>query len=499
MAQGIGVDDGPALHGIALAGDGARPVEGAVPPIRRIGRRSILSYGFGAVAYGVKDNGFATFLLLFYNQVIGLPSASVGFVVMCALIFDAFVDPAVGFLSDRTRSRWGRRHPWMIGSAVPIAAGWVLLWNPPAMSDSATLAWLFVLAVVVRTAVSAYEVPSMALTPELSADYDERTRIMAYRYLFGWAGGLGMLVVAYAVFLRPEAGQVSGLLNRSGYAGFAIAGAVLMFAAIIVSAWGTRHEIPRLPRAPDRRETIAENFRELGQTVRNRAFVTLMAAGLCFYSAQGIGFALSNYLYTFVWRFSANGFVILSGVLFAGVSVAFLVAPRVARRIGKPRAAAGFMLAASLLLAAPYLLRLAGLFPPPDDPLMFPLLMAIYVCNTACSVSSTMLGASMMADVVEHSEIQTGRRSEGVFFAGGFFVQKCTGGLGIFASGLILAAVGFPAQATPGAVAAGTIDRLTLSFALIYLALGFAAALLYSRFPFGRAEHDARVAALAQG
>ena len=71
------------------------------------------SYGFGAVAYGVKDAGFGTFLLLFYNQVVGLPSATVGLVIMMALLIDAFVDPAVGFFSDRTRTKWGRRHPWM--------------------------------------------------------------------------------------------------------------------------------------------------------------------------------------------------------------------------------------------------------------------------------------------------------------------------------------------------------------------------------------------------
>ncbi len=155
----------------------------AVPAARRLRSGAMGSYAFGAVAYGVKDAGFGTFLLLFYNQVVGLPSATVGLVVMVALLIDAFVDPAVGFLSDRTRTRWGRRHPWMYGSALPIMVGWVLLWNPPAgWGQGATLGWLFACAVLVRTAVSAYEVPSVALTPELSSDYDERTRIMAWRY-----------------------------------------------------------------------------------------------------------------------------------------------------------------------------------------------------------------------------------------------------------------------------------------------------------------------------
>ncbi|MCW3836559.1 MFS transporter [Sphingomonas canadensis] len=471
----------------------------ALPPVRRIGQSTMLAYGFGAAAYGVKDFGFSTFLLLFYNQVLGLPSAQVGFAIMCALILDAFVDPAVGFLSDRTRSGWGRRHPWMYASALPIAVGWVLLWNPPALSQGALLVWLFAMAVVVRSAVSCYEVPSQALSPELSADYDERTRIMAYRYLLGWAGGLTMLVASYGWLLAPAPGQESGLLNRDSYLGFSIAGALAMVTAILVSARGTHHEISRLPRPDIQRQTLGEHFAELLETVRNRAFLTLMGAGLCYYSAQGISFALSNYLYVHVWRMQGQEFQWLAASLFVGVALAFFVAPRVAKRVGKPAAAMAFMGGASVLIATPYLLRLAGLFPGPDSAVMLPLLFGIFTINAACSVSSTILGASMMADVVEHSEADTGRRSEGVFFAGGFFVQKCTSGLGIFAAGLILALVGFPEAAAPGSVPAPTIDRLTIAFALLYIGLGFGAAMLYRRFPFGKDEHEARIERMAGG
>ena len=159
----------------------------ATPARRRLSTWTTASYGFGSVAYGVKDAGFGTFLLIFYNQVVGLDASTVGLIIFIALVCDAFVDPLIGVLSDRTRGRWGRRHPWMYSAALPIAIGWLLLWNPPHLSSGATLAWLFVTAVVVRSAVSCYEVPSQALTPELTSDYDERTRITSYRYLFGWA------------------------------------------------------------------------------------------------------------------------------------------------------------------------------------------------------------------------------------------------------------------------------------------------------------------------
>jgi GPH family glycoside/pentoside/hexuronide:cation symporter len=476
--------------------DSLSPGPASLPPVRRVGRVTTLAYGFGAIAYGVKDFGFSTFLLLYYNQVLGLPAAKVGLAIMCALLLDAIMDPLIGFLSDHTRGRWGRRHPWMYASAVPIAVGWLLLWNPPHWSQDALLVWVFVSAVLVRTAVSAYEVPSQALTPELSADYDERTRITAYRYLFGWAGGMMSLFISYAWLLTDGHGQPD-LLNRSNYWGFALFGAGAMFTAILLSALGTHREIRRLPKPEIVSQPLGAHFRELWETVKNRAFLTLMGAGICYYSAQGISFALANYLYVHVWRFSSGAFQLLALALLLGVVIAFVVAPRVAKRFGKPGAAMVFMGLASMLISSPYLLRLAGLFPDPASPVMLPLLLGIFGLNAAAGVSSTMLGASMMADVVEDSEIKTGRRSEGVFFSGAFFVQKCCSGLGIFGASVILHFANFPEAAKPGSVPLDTIDRLTLLFAISYLALGFGAAFLYTRFPFGRAEHVARIAKLA--
>jgi GPH family glycoside/pentoside/hexuronide:cation symporter len=270
-----------------------------------------------------------------------------------------------------------------------------------------------------------------------------------------------------------------------------------MVFAILVSALGTHGEIQRLPSAEAGRQSLRAHFAELGETVRNRAFLILMAAGLCYYSAQGVSFALSSYLYAHVWRFEGQDFTIIAFSLLVGAFLAFLVAPRVSRRLGKPKAAMGLMAAAAFWVALPYMLRLAGLFPTPGNPWLLPALFAIYAANVTCSISSTILGASMMADVVEQSEVETGRRNEGVFFAGAFFVQKCCSGLGIWATGLLLDLVAFPAAAKPGQVPVDAVDRLTILFSVLYAVLAFAAAALYRAFPFGKAEHEARVARLA--
>src|SRR3954468_23920316 len=98
------------------------PADAAIPlGARRLSFPTRLFYGFGSVAFGVKDNGFSYFLAFFYAQVVGLPAQTVGLAIVMALILDAFIDPIVGQLSYNTRSRWGRRHPWMYGAAIPVA------------------------------------------------------------------------------------------------------------------------------------------------------------------------------------------------------------------------------------------------------------------------------------------------------------------------------------------------------------------------------------------
>lgn len=489
----------------SVASGGSAPrAGGAAPRARRLRTRTMASYGFGAAAYGVKDSGFGTFLLLFYNQVIGVPAATVGFVIMLALIIDAFIDPTVGVLSDSTRTKWGRRHPWLYGATLPIMLGWVLLWNPPQSSQAAILGWLFVMAVLVRSAVSAYEVPSQAMAAELSSDYDERTRIMAYRFLFGWAGGLIMLIGAYWIFLTPTPDYPNGLLNPAGYKSFAIAGALFMGFAILTSALGTHREIPNLPQPLIEKQSIGRHFADLRETLHNRAFLILMLAGLFVFTNQGITYAISNYLYSYVWRFTTvviggvtmPTFVPLSFSLFGGVLVAFVVAPKLGQVTSKPKAASTAAVLAVAIGTTPYWLRLAGVFPGPESSAMLPILFAMLATGTAASVTAHILGSSMMADVVEDSEQRTGRRSEGVFFAGGFFIQKCTSGVGIFATGLILAAAGFPAKAVPGQVPMAVLDRLTIIYIVCATTLALLAALTYRAFPFGRAEHTARIEAL---
>ncbi|MEQ1687079.1 MAG: MFS transporter [Sphingopyxis sp.] len=447
-------------------------------------------HGLGSIAYGVKDNGFSTFLLLFYNQVIGLDAGIVGTAIMVALIVDAFADPVIGELSDRTRSRWGRRLPWLYGAPIPLAFAWMALWNPPAMSETMTVSWLIGFAIIVRTLVSMCEVPSVALVPELTPDYHERTIVMRYRFLFGWGGGLAMLALAYAVFF----GGPRGLTDPAGYFGYALTGAVMMAGAVMLSAAGQHRRIARpsgAVAAPLAK--ISAIGREMARTLSNRAFLWLVAATLFAFINQGITFALTNYLLTFFWQLSKVEMIGYVVMLFASMIAAFLIVAPLSARWGKRN---GAIIAGVLSLgfnSAIYLAWLGDIFPGlPGKPSVAALFALVFLSN-GLAICLMILSSSMMADVVEASQQETGRRSEGLFFAGYFFMQKMATGVGIFIAGQILSLAAFPAAAKPGQIASVVLDSLALSYLIAVIVIGIVGLLILRKFPISRCDHDARL------
>jgi glycoside/pentoside/hexuronide:cation symporter, GPH family len=473
--------------------------DAATPPSRRVPRSVKLAYGFGSIAYGTKDNGFSTLLLLFYNQVIGLPANMVGLAIMIALVLDAVVDPVIGQWSDHTRTRWGRRHPFMYASALPVGLLYVLLWNPPVGASHATiLLYLIGVAILVRTAISCYEIPSSALAPELTADYHERTSVLGYRYLFGWIGGMGMALLTFAVFLHPTKQYPVGQLNPAGYHTYAYVAGAVMAVSILLSALGTHREIAQLPKAPPSTGGFAANRARMLATLRNRAFLTLMAAGIFSFAMQGLNFALSTYFNTFLWGFPAAVLAIFAACVILGVILASFVAAAASRIWGKRGASVRCGLLYIAFALTPLLLRLQGWFPSNASRLLLPILMTNVVISTALGVGVAILGASMMSDVVEDAQARTGERSEGLFFAGAFFMQKCVSGLGLLLSGAILTWVHFPVAATPATVTHTVLSHLIVTYCALTAVLGVIAVTIISRFPLTEAGHRQRLAELAE-
>jgi GPH family glycoside/pentoside/hexuronide:cation symporter len=449
-------------------------------------------HGLGSVAYGVKDNGFSVFLLIFYNQVLGIDAGVVGTVIMAALIFDAFADPIIGELSDRTQSKWGRRLPWLYTAAIPLGIIWLLLWHPPEMGQTGTIIWLFCTAVLARSLVAMCEVPSIALVPELTADYDERTRLMRYRFLFGWAGGLLMLIFAYGIFFTGE----KGVSDPVGYDAYSVWGALMMTGAVLISALGQhRHVAKQSPPAP-RGVGLGHAFAEAKVTLSNRAFLWLVSAAVFGLINQGLTFALTNYQLGFLWQLQQMEMLYYALILFATVIVAFIIVPPLSARLGKKNAAIFLALISMTFTAGLYGSWLLDLVPgAPNDPSILFMFALVAMTNSA-AVGMMMLTSSMMADVVEASQQETGRRSEGLFFAGYFFMQKCAVGIGTFAAGMILTFADFPQNAVPGRVDVTVLDGLALYCMGTVLTLGIIGVLVLRHFPISRESHNERLRVL---
>ena len=449
-------------------------------------------HGLGSVAYGVKDNGFSVFLLIFYNQVLGIDAGVVGTVIMAALIFDAFADPIIGELSDRTQSKWGRRLPWLYAAAIPLGIIWLLLWHPPEIGQTGTIIWLFCTAVLARSLVAMCEVPSIALVPELTADYDERTRLMRYRFLFGWAGGLLMLIFAYGIFFTGE----KGVSDPVGYDAYSVWGALMMTGAVLISALGQhRHVAKQSPPAP-RGVGLGNAFAEAKVTLSNRAFLWLVSAAVFGLINQGLTFALTNYQLGFLWQLKQMEMLYYALILFTTVIVAFIIVPPLSARLGKKNAAILLAMISMTFTAGLYGSWLLDLVPgAPNDPSILFMFALVAMTNSA-AVGMMMLTSSMMADVVEASQQETGRRSEGLFFAGYFFMQKCAVGIGTFAAGMILTFADFPQNAVPGRVDVTVLDGLALYYMGTVLVLGIIGVLVLRHFPISRESHNERLRVL---
>ena len=468
------------------------------PVAPRLGAPVKILYGLGSIGYGIKDVAFRSFLLLYYNQVVGVRAELVSLAILVAMVVDAISDPIVGQWSDTVRTRWGRRHPFMFASAIPAAGSLLFLFLPPAgMSEAQTFWYILVVGCCVRTFITFFEIPSSALAPELTTDYDERTSVASYRYFFGYLGGIVMAFLTLLVFLAPTDQFPVGQLNPQGYRSFAMLGAALMFAAIVVSSAGTLHRVRYFRTPPPREKTgVFKTFRQMADTFSNRGFLAVLAFGLLKYTSVGMTSALNIYFGTYFWQFSSAQLAILTLDSLAGAFMALFLAPYLSRKFGKRNAAFGLAIIAVCFASAPYLLRFGGMMFDNGDPWLVAAVFIFSMLFQLCGVSSAILTHSMIGDIVEESQLRTGRRSEGLFYAANTLMQKATSGLGVFAAGMLVAFVGLGPGSDPRTVDPATPAMLAMIYvpALIVLYIGGAGFLFAYRID--RAGHEANVAEL---
>jgi glycoside/pentoside/hexuronide:cation symporter, GPH family len=454
-------------------------------------------YGIGSVAFGVHQATLTSAILLFFNQVVGLPAAWVGAAMMLTLIFDAICDPLIGEWSDHTRSRWGRRHPFMYASAIPAAVAFYFLFDPPlGWPKSYLLIYMGAMLVTVRVLLSLYEIPSSALAPELTLDYDQRTSLMSSRFFFGTLGGAAMSILALQVFLRKDATHPLGLLSPVGYRETAVAASIVIFLSIMISCLGTHRFIKGLVHEPRIPGTWREKFREVSGTLSNRSFLALTLSGVIGAIATGLRQGLDFYISACFFELTPGQMSYLAVAALLAAFAGVVLAPAISKRFGKKPAMIGVFFASLFASITPITLRLFGILPLNGTRELLLIVVGFTFIAATLGLTGFIVATSMMADVVEDAAVATGQRSEGLLFAANGLISKCVTGVGTFFSGLILAWVSFPQHAIPGQVDPAILHRLGMVFVpivTIFSAISIAVLMYYD---IDRSRHQKNVARL---
>jgi len=458
--------------------------------------RTKFLYGFGSISFGVHVY-VLSLLLFFYNQVIGLPAGMVSAALAATVVIDAAWDPIVGQFSDRLRTPWGRRHPLMYLSAVPVALTMLALWRPPAeLSVSEKGVWLFGFALAARLVISLYEVPSQALAPELVPEYHARTGLLAYRWVFFTLGGAIATMSGYFIFFRPTAAYPQGQLNPAAWGPLTITATALMFGSILISAFGTHDRIKTLHQPPARGASFAALWREVLATVRNWNLGVALTASMIGGLSYGLYLGLQLYVDTFFWRLPASGVGVLSLANLASLLPGAWLAAASSRRFGKKHACVALFLSTLVFLQGPILLRMLGAFPDNAQAAFMPALFATRFLHGLVTNAAYIVVTSMIADITEDAQVKTGARSEGLLMAANSFIVKLTTGFAALLPGVILAAVHFPAKAT-AAVAPQVVRNLIWVYLPSTFVLSLASIVVWLLYRIDQKTHEANLAAVA--
>lgn len=434
-----------------------------------------LAYGAGDLGAAITTaiNGF--FLLNFLLNVAGLRAGLAGTIYLVAKIVDAVADPIVGWLTDHTVSRFGRRRPWLLFAAVPFGLAFFLQWIVPPLSEWGKFFYYLVVALLLDAAFNSVNVPYAAMTAELTPDYDERTSLSSIRMSFSIIGGV------VAAFLN---GQIISRFPQGDARGYAIGAAIwalFIIAPCFVVFFGTASVAPVAAARPA--SEGPKFFEGMRIAFKNRAFVLVTLIYLLSWLA--IQFAQTNLqLYTKDWiKLDMNLFSFLLLAIQTSSFIWVLIWAKVSERIGKKNIyylGAGF-----------FVLALMGLFFLQPGQVVGCFLLAA-MAGIGISVGY-LVPWSMIPDVVELDELETGQRREGLFYGFFVFLQKMGLALGLFISSWVLQFAGYQnaTAAVPNPVqpaqALLALRVLIGPASAVVLVLSYIAVYLY---PITREKHE---------
>ncbi len=381
-----------------------------------------LAYGAGGFGTAVAGSMFLFFFSFYLTDQLGLAPLSVTVIQLFRNGWDAVNDPLVGALTDRTRSRWGRRKPYIVIAFIPFGLFFGLLWQvPPTQAPWATTVWLIALLFAYDTAASMVSVPYLALTPELTADYDERTALNGYRQAFSMLGGLLVGGAAeYLVSRQPTPAQGWGV---TGWVFAALSS--LPFIAVLLGV----KENPATSMAAPPSVGIFQLF---ARTLKNRAFRIAVSIYLLSWVAVGITSTMFVYFLTHVMNMGGQVFIALLAVQLAALASIPAVV-WLSDRVGKRNA---YLVGISFWV----MVQLAMFFVPAGNTTLVVLLAA---CAGVGVGTAHVMPWAMVPDCIDVDAYETNERREGAYFGVMSFLEKVGTAFALSGVGLVLHLFGY--------------------------------------------------------
>ena len=323
-------------------------------------------YGFGSLAYGIKDNAFNYFLLFVYVQVFGLSPDLAGLAILLMLVIDAISDPLIGYYSDNMKSRWGRRHPFMFFAPIPTSIALICIFYPPdAMSTFGLFTWFLFSTIFLRLSITVFTVPHLALGAELSDDYIERSKVMSFNNIFNYGGWVIMHIFVWIIVFPNYGGDKVGQLVRESYLPIISFTVILVTVCILVSAIFTRDRIPLLKKpSSDLDEFNFKNlFLDIKGALSNKNYQNLLLGLLFLAVLIGTHETLSIYMATFFWELSPIqiGYLVLNNII--GYGVGFAITAKLHDKFDKPFVIFVSVFVLTIFWSLPIILGLLGAAP----------------------------------------------------------------------------------------------------------------------------------------